>query len=181
MSEKFPENPTETLLVQKSPEQMLEEINKARPEAEWVTYIPDKQFGTTISLPHDCRISGTLHYLNEEGRARLYIDMFTVNEKIQKGGVGARLLQSFVVEGRKYGATELYGHVTSESALKTLARVLGKENLQFLDHHTKRKLDLTYEDALKTSKDGRVDFDVVTDLNSVDSSEWEEPIEKKKE
>jgi GNAT superfamily N-acetyltransferase len=159
---------------EQTPEKMLEDIQAAHPKAEWVTYIQDKQYGATVSLPHECSISGNITYLNEEN-ARLYIDMFQVNEKIQKGGVGTRLLKSFVAEGKDYGATELYGHITSDSALKTRARVFGKENLEFYNHYTKEKLTITFEEALASAEDGRVDYDVRVDLGKVDTSEWEVP------
>lgn len=160
--------------LEKSPEQMLEDIQAARPVVEWVTYVPDKQYGAKVSLPHECFIGGNINYL-DENKAQLYIDMFQVNEKIQKGGVGTRLLKSFVAEGKDYGATELYGHITSDSALKTRARVFGLENLEFYNHNTKERLPIDFEQALASAKDGRVDYDVRIDLSKVDTSDWEMP------
>jgi len=106
--------------------------------------------------------------------------MLKVNEQIQRGGIGTRLLQSLAVEGKKYGATELYGHVTSESALKTRAKVFGKENLRFFNHYTKKPVGINYEEVLKNSSDGRVDFDVEVDLTAIDTSNWEGPEEHEK-
>lgn len=181
MFEKPPESNITTQNIEKTSEQMLEEIQKAKPQVEWVTYVPDKQYGTTISLPFGCHISGSLNYLNNERtQAQMYIDMFKVNEQIQRGGIGTRLLQSLAVEGKKYGATELYGHVTSESVLKTRAKVFGKENLRFFNHYTKKPVGINYEEALKNSSDGRVDFDVEVDLTAIDTSNWEGPEEHEK-
>lgn len=172
----IPENTQEEHTEEKglSPEQILEEIQKAKPNVKWVTYEPDKKYGAKVSLPHECFISGNITYIDEK-RAQLYIDMFQVNEKIQKGGIGTRLLKSFVAEGKDYGATELYGHITSDSALKTRARVFGAENLEFYNHNTKEKLPIGFEQALASTENGRVDYDVRVDLSKVDTSNWEIP------
>ncbi|OGY86069.1 MAG: hypothetical protein A2233_02615 [Candidatus Kerfeldbacteria bacterium RIFOXYA2_FULL_38_24] len=64
-----------------------------------------------------------------------------------------------ISEAKKYGATTLSGNVTSLSALKTRARLFGKDNLKF-QNRSYRPLDITYEEVLK----GDIDYIVSVDL-----------------
>jgi len=150
---------------------LIEEIAKARPKASWKTYIPDQQYGVVITLPHENFISGTLTDINNSER-QIYIDMFNVPDNLQKQGLGTKLLKSLTAEAKYYNATMLNGHITSDSALKTTAKVFDKENLQFYNHVTGKKLDLTYEQALKENPD----MNIIVDLNKIDTSNWERPL-----
>ena len=128
---------------------MLEQIKNAEPEIEWQTYIPDKQFGVVIKLPHECFISATLN-IDDAGSRRMYIDIFQANKKLRgtargdSSGIGKRLLTSLVEEAKKYNVTKLAGHTTSKSALATRARVCGQENLAFYKHGTIKKVNNQY-------------------------------------
>lgn len=149
---------------------LLGEIAKAKPKALWVTYIPDKQYGVVIRLPHENLISGTFTY-GDKSQHQMYIDIFKVNDELQKGGLGTRLLKTLTAEAKYYGAKTLNGHITSESALRTEANIFGKENLRFSNHRTGEKLDITYEQALKAP-----DFNVAIDISNIDTSNWERPV-----
>ncbi len=150
---------------------LIEEVAKARPKASWKTYVPDQQYGVVITLPHENFISGTLIDKNNSER-QIYIDMFQVPDELQKQGIGTRLLKLLVAEAKYYDADTLGGHITGDSALKTTAKVFGKENLQFYNHVTGKKLDQTYEQALKENPD----VNIVVDLNKIDTSNWELPV-----
>ncbi len=160
-------------------EKMKQKIESAQPSVEWVTYVPDKQYGVIVSLPYNCRISATLDY-REDDRVILYIDMFTVNERIQKNGIGTRLLKALANEAKQYGTTELYGNITSLPALKTRANVFGSEHLEFYNHVTKEKMDMSFEDALlyADAHEGKVNYDVRVDLTQVPTRDWETPVRK---
>ncbi len=150
-------------------ERMVKEISDVAPQASWETYSEGKSYGLRISLPHDCFIKGNLEY-KSNGRALLYVVMFQVNNALSGKGIGNRLMRAFVKEGMEYDAVELNGHVTSESALKTRARVFGEENLEFYNHITKEKMDITYTQALARNL---FDCDVRVNLEKIDTSGWE--------
>lgn len=142
---------------------MLAEVETATPSVEWVTHIPEKSYGVTISLPHDCFVSATLN-VAEDSR-RLYIDMISVNENLRSEGIGQRLLKKLLEEAKKYEATELYGHITGVAALKARAAVVGSQNLKFYSHATKKPIEgMTIEEAIKESHDGNLSYDVGVDL-----------------
>lgn len=138
------------------------------PTVEWFTYEPDKSYGASVRLPQGF-ISGSLT-VDDKGRYA-YIDMFEVDKASQGKGIGTKLLKGLASEVKAYGASTLNGHVTSESALRTRARVFGKENLLFYNHTTGTKLDITYEEALKENPD----VNVVVDLTKVDTTTWNRP------
>lgn len=151
-------------------EKKLDEIARAKPIAKWKTYIKGKQYGVVISLLQENTIAGTLNVF-EDGSRSMYVDIFGVREELQSRGLGTRLLRNLTAEAVSYGATILSGHVTSESALKTRARVFGRDNLQFYNHATGEKMNLTFGDALLVEPD----FDVVVDLTKVNVADWEKP------
>lgn len=137
-----------------------EEVAKESPRVAWVTYVPDRQYGVVISLPHECSVSGTLTY-REDGTADLYVDIFHVHEALQRRGIGGRLMRALIKEGLEYGASTLSGHVTSKSALATRARVFGPKNLYFYTPGARLSARTTYEEAQKLEK---VDFIVSSSL-----------------
>lgn len=146
-----------------------------KPIAKWECYKRDREYGVVISLGSDKNfISASLSY-DESGLGLVYVDMFQVSQPAK--GLGTRLLKSLVSESTVYGAKYLMGHVTSESALKTRARVFGKENLLFFDHESKKPLSLSYDEVL----DSGIKPDVLVDLTKIDSSDWERPIRNTQE
>ncbi len=153
----------------------LQEIANAEPDIEWATYIPEKSYGVVISLPHECTISGTLN-IQDDGSRTMKIDIFQVNEKLRsKGagtgsGIGTRLLEALVRESKKYEVSTLFGHITSKSALATRAKVCGKKNLEFYNHHTGEKLNKAYDEIMSeksNTEEENLDYDVAVDLTKV--------------
>lgn len=170
---------------------LIEEIQNTPTTAEWERYraAPEsdyEQYGLEVTLPHGCGISGRLLYDNKNGGCNGFIDMMHVGTDEQKkegitltgAGIGTRLLQSFTVEVKKFGAQYIMGHITSESMLRTEAKVFGTRNLKFLSHITKEPIQgMTFEKALN---EGNFNYDVVVDLTVIDTSEWEAPLPKEK-
>lgn len=151
--------------------QMFKEVQEATPEVKWETNIPKEQYGVIIELPHSCFISATLTYKSEK-EANLYIDMFSVNDKLQGKGIGSRLLKSLIVEATEYGATSLSGHITAHGALKAQAKVCGEDNLKFFKRFSDEQLNLTLNEVMAEEK---VDYIVVSDLSKLNVSGLEKP------
>ena len=128
-------------------EKMLRDIETATPNVMWNTYIPNKQFGVVISLPHGCSITGTLTY-DDSNSAAMYIDMFTVSGALQGKGLGAMLVRLLAKEAREYGATSISGNITSKSALGAMAKATGKNNLLFFNRATGAAIGTTYEEEM---------------------------------
>lgn len=136
--------------------QDTDEILGAEPKIEWFTYIPDRQYGVTISLAEGCSISATMTFPpNHTDEPSIYVDIFTVDKSHQGKGIGTMLLETLSHEAQKYGVKNLYGHVTSEEALKTRAKVFGENDLTFFSPAKHEHLDLDYKTALKS---GSIDF-----------------------
>ena len=151
----------------------LKEIEQSDPSIDWEIYIPEKQFGVVISLPHECFITATLN-IDDEGGRSMYIDIFQVDPKLRgksKGegaGIGTRLLQTLIEQAKIYDVSVLSGHFTSKSALATLARVCGNERLDFYSHGGTKKVDKTFGEIMSESdskNSGRIDYDVVSQIN----------------
>ena len=165
---------------------LITEISKAKPQAQWHRSHPTLDiYDVSIRLPHDCLISGTLDASSGEENAEISVDIFQVNDVLQKKGIGTRLLQSLTTQGIKYGAKSLFGHVTSLSALKTRARVFGQDNLHFFTYNPltkdRKSLNITFEQALAESQaNDKVDYGVSVDLTKVDTNSWEQAEEVEK-
>ena len=158
--------------TQTSKEVIKEQLEKTKATVEWECLTPNEYYALMVKLLGEKNyISGRLSYY-EPGSALIYIDMFHVDEKMRQMGVGTKLIKSFIAEAMQYGAKILKGHVTSESALRTRARVFGSENLQFFIHGTDTRKDISYEEALV----GNFNFDVVVDLTKINTQDWEKPI-----
>jgi ribosomal protein S18 acetylase RimI-like enzyme len=154
----------------------IEEIKNTRPTGAWSTIIEGREYILGINLlnpesPSNSFITGTLTYFPDLGRSQMKINNFKVAEGLQGHGIGTRLLRNLVAEAQAYDADSITGHVTSESALRTRAKVFGKDNLQFFDHITGEKLDTTYEEVLKENPN----VDVVVDIKNLDTTDWERP------
>ena len=157
-----------------STEKLLQEIAGVDAQKSWCTYLEDRSYGLTVSLPHACSISGTLNIRKNEQNS-LYIDMLVVPEALQRKSIGTRLLREFILEAVKYDATWLVGHVTSIAALRTLAKVCGKDNLEFFDRHTSSKKDVNYEQVVSEaarSQTDRLDIFVRVDLRNIEGFEF---------
>lgn len=144
-------------------EKELAEIKDARPEPKWIM-VSQELWSLTITLPHGCSVEGELDITS---------GVFTINDinvpdRLQKHGIGTRLLKTFTLLGIARGAKELWGYVTSESGLKNRARVFGAENLEFYDStgFEKRKMDISYKEALSQIIEER-NFEVRVDLAKI--------------
>jgi len=73
---------------------------------------------------------------------------------------------------KAFGATSLNGHITSQSALKTRAKVFGEDNLVFFDHYTGKHSNKSYSELLKEENPN---VNVVVDLKPIDTSTWKRP------
>lgn len=140
----------------------LEEIRIADPKVEWKIYIPDKQWGVVVSLPHDCFIVGTLTE-SDKGKMWMKIDMFQVNEALRGAGVGERLLRILADEAKQYGAGVLVGHVTSKAALATRKKVFGEEGMVFRSHVTGDIIARSYDEIMgEKGSDDTMSYDVAS-------------------
>ncbi len=165
----------------KSQQELLEEIHNAKTQLEEERVAGNSdQYLLTVSLPHGCVINGILTFQTENtDNSVLYINSFQVPSDYQGKGIGKRLLRSLVTCAKTYGAIKVIGNVTSASALKTRARVFGKENLIFYqrgalgDRQDMMKVD--YEQVLANSQNLGRNLFVAVDLTQVDTSDWEVP------
>ncbi len=160
-----------------SPEQIADETTKAFTAGKWVIHAPDKEFGLTVELPHGSVASGTLT-VDDSDKPHFKVDIVQVNEALQgkKTGAGSRLLRALTIEAQKYGAADLYAHVTSVGMLKTLARVFGEGNIVLISHHTGKPLGKSYADILsEAGLEGNIDCGAQVDIRAIDSTGWEPP------
>lgn len=154
-------------------EQMLTEIQKAKPSSIWEnnTYRHEKEYKLTVTLPHGCFIYGRLRRF--EGQLEMFIQDFLVIESLRNRGIGTRLLRSFAAEAKLRGATLLVGDVVSPEALRVRASVFGQEALSFSAQDFPEVIP-TYQELLR-------DFDkyefheIEVDLTKIDTSAWELP------
>lgn len=56
-----------------------------------------------------------------------------MHEDLQGQGIGLRLLQNLIVEGKARGAKELQASVGNPAALKALAKTMGREHIHYFD------------------------------------------------
>lgn len=178
--QKEKEQPNKTVDDLIAVERKIHDVRKAVPTAEWATYIPNKEYGVTVSLPHGCFVTATMSYPDESGsHPHLYLDMISVNNDLKRNDIGTRLLKALIREAKAFGATTLVGNVTSAAALATRVKVCGKNNVRFFTKNLSERgteMKLTFDEAKKLE---RLDCVVISDLSQVDASGFEKPIESK--
>lgn len=122
-------------------------------DTEWVTYVPDRQYGVNIASPEIGAITATLTIGPETASpgSALYIDMFVAKQPGQ--GSGKKLIQLLKQEGQKYGARSISGHFTSKAALGAFVSVMGNARLHFRDAYRNRysgtATQVTIDEAMK--------------------------------
>jgi len=139
-----------------------------KPVNTWNKTTDPDLFYLQSSLGEHTLIDGELHY-GKNCQAEIFVHMFTIPEESRGKRVGSRLLQSFVTEAKDCGATSLFGHITSEPALKVFGRNFGEENMKFFHYnqltHKRTPLDLEYGQVMdKVEKGEKVDYGVRIDL-----------------
>lgn len=151
--------------------QMVQKVIASPLKAE-----PKGESALKIKLPHDCSIRGAL-IDRTEGR-EMFISNFQVNPKLQQHGIGPRLLKSLIAVAKLYDVKYLTGHVTSEAALKTRARLVGEDNVEFYEPKPGgggQRLQLTYQEALDRMGATGQTYEVKSDITSIDTRDWELP------
>ena len=125
---------------------------KIKESADWVEL--------DVVLPYDCTVSGIIH--PRENLKELYIGNFSVPKEFQRHGIGEHLTKILIEEAKRYNATVVRAHVISEGGLRSLMKVLGKENIAL--HRTshspdtiKERLDLDPE----TIKGENISYDII--------------------
>lgn len=148
-------------------------------EEEKVGEYPDR-YSLTVSLPYNCVINGILTFQNQDTNdSVLYINMFQVPDDYRGKGVGQRLMRSLVAKAKKYGATQVSGNVTSESSVRTRARVFGVDNLVFFQRGALGMrgdaMPVSYEQVIEKFQKPDFSCFVDVDLRQVDTNNWELP------
>ena len=147
--------------------EMLREVQEATPKAHWKTRSSEFLSSVVISLPHGSAIEGLL--TTDASGKDMFVSDIHVHPDLRKNGIGTRLLKSLAVEAKKHDATSLSGHVVTEAALQTRAKVFGAENLDFGGK--------SYDEVIsEVQASGRVNYTVRVNLQTTDMSDWETAV-----
>lgn len=120
------------------------------------------------------------------------ITHFRVVINMRNKGIGQRLFRAFVAEAKSLGSQELWSDAVSIMALRLRAKVLGESSLKFFDSSNADKgfLPINLDQAIAineridrldiTDPDRRKPQDhigVYVDLTTIDTTDWERPVE----
>jgi GNAT superfamily N-acetyltransferase len=110
------------------------------------SYADKKDDYCTIELGNNCSIQGLFSTINKINN--LEIRRFNVNEKIQKQGIGKKLLDNLMEEAKKRNVQKVTGNIVSEGGLRSMAKYFKKENLHMKNPKNSTEF-LNFEEALE--------------------------------
>ncbi len=147
----------------------------------------DEKF-LALGLGTSSQINGRLYSMSE--RTVSSIDFFDVSRRLQRQGLGERLLKAYCVEARANGARDLWSDSVSSQALGLRAKVFGLENLHFYDNEYPQygflplSLDQAFATNTRINQLDTIDPDrrapqshigVYVNLEQIDMHDWEQP------
>ena len=148
----------------------------------------DEKF-LVLGLGSRSQINGRIYPMGD--RVASSIDCFDVSKRMQRRGLGERLLKAYIAESKANGAQDLWSDQVSSQALGLRAKVLGVENLHFFDSdasETQRDfLPISLEQAMLSNaridlldsepyyRDAQGHIGVYVNLEQIDTSDWEAP------
>ena len=144
----------------------------------------DEKF-LALGLGTRSQINGRIYPMGD--RVASSIDCFDVSKRMQRRGLGERLLKAYIAESKANGAQDLWSDQVSSQALGLRAKVLGVENMHFFDSDApdaqRDFLPLSLEQAMLSNaridepynRDPQGHIGVYVNLEQIDTSDWEAP------
>lgn len=147
----------------KTVQEMVQEVVTAEPKVETIVDSPGYQ-SLKIILPYNCYIYGSIPA--DDRNKTAWVGTMFVNPKLQKNGIGKRLLKLFLKECITRGLQLVAGYSFNYNGFKAVLNILGDKRIMLKDINTGEPV------SIKHYTDNKEDnFQVWVDIRDLKTEE----------